>query len=166
LFKTNGERALLLIGVFTLVFIALAGILGIGANSLADSDEVQAVVEQYFERLPADSNRISGADLIDFIRFNKDGLYIVDIRDAKDYAISHIEGAINVPYREIGEQFKNFPKDKTIVVYCYSGQNGGQVASLLNIAGYNVKSLSSGWGGWLQVSEPETTTEDAAASCS
>jgi len=173
LFKTNGERALLLIGVFTLVFIALAGILGIGANSLADSDEVQAVVEQYFERLPADSNRISGADLKEFIGFNKDALYIVDIREAKDYKTAHIDGAINIPFKEIGKEYQTFPKNKTIVVYCYTGQNGGQVVALLNTAGYKAKSLSGGWGGWLSVSEETSSgssdssdSNEAPASCS
>lgn len=173
MFKTNGEKALLAILVITLISIGFTGFFGIGQQAAAGQTDVQGAVKAYFEKLPDDSNRISGADLKEFIGFNKDALYIVDIREAKDYKTAHIDGAINIPFKEIGKEYQTFPKNKTIVVYCYTGQNGGQVVALLNTAGYKAKSLSGGWGGWLSVSEETSSgssdssdSNEAPASCS
>jgi len=43
---------------------------------------------------------------------------------------------------------KNLPTDKTIVVYCYSGQTSAQVVTYLNLLGYNAKSLLYGMNGF------------------
>ncbi len=43
---------------------------------------------------------------------------------------------------------KNLPTDKTIVVYCYSGQTSAQLVSYLGMLGYNAKSLMFGMNGF------------------
>lgn len=43
---------------------------------------------------------------------------------------------------------KNLPTDKTIVVYCYSGQTSAQLVSYLGMLGYNAKSLLFGMNGF------------------
>ncbi len=37
------------------------------------------------------------------------------------------------------------PDDKTIYLYCYSGQTAGQTTALLNVAGFDVKSVRYGF---------------------
>ena len=53
------------------------------------------------------------------------------------------------------EQFGKLPKDKKIIVYCYSGQTSSQTTAILRLLGYDAYSMSGGVGnaeaktGWL-----------------
>ncbi|HBL36498.1 MAG TPA: hypothetical protein DDZ55_06780, partial [Firmicutes bacterium] len=47
------------------------------------------------------------------------------------------------------------PRDKTIIVYCYTGQTGGQTTATLNLAGFKARSLNGGMNnGWLKAGYP------------
>ncbi|OIQ62581.1 putative adenylyltransferase/sulfurtransferase MoeZ [Moorella thermoacetica] len=82
-------------------------------------------------------------------------IYILDIRDAKDFAAGHIPGAHNIPFKEVGRNLDKLPRDKTIIVYCYTGQTGGQTTAALNIAGFKARSLNGGINnGWLKAGYP------------
>ena len=43
-------------------------------------------------------------------------------------------------------EFSKLPTDKTIVVYCYSGQTAGQVVAGLRLSGFDAVSLRGGMG--------------------
>jgi rhodanese-related sulfurtransferase len=43
-------------------------------------------------------------------------------------------------------QFDTLPKDKQILVYCYSGQTAGQTVAILKLLGYDAASIKSGMG--------------------
>lgn len=82
---------------------------------------------------------------------------IVSVRKAEDYAKGHIKGAkLNIPFgKGMQQQFDKLPKDKKIVVYCYSGQTASQTMAILRLLGYDAYSMSGGIGnaeaktGWL-----------------
>lgn len=64
----------------------------------------------------------------------------------------HIPGAINyVPKSDLklSAYLKTLPTDKTIVVYCYTGQTSSHVAAYLRLLGYDAKSLSYGANGMM-----------------
>lgn len=75
-------------------------------------------------------------------------IYLVDIRQSKDFILGHVPGAINIPFQDLGKQFDTLPKDKQIVVYCYSGQSAGMALSLLKINGLDALTLSNGYPDW------------------
>ena len=53
--------------------------------------------------------------------------FIVSVRAPGDYALGHIPGAINIPWKTIVdvENLKKLPTDQPIVIYCYTGHTGG-----------------------------------------
>lgn len=87
---------------------------------------------------------------------------IVDLRSAQEYEKEHIIGAINIPaysdpdtsaYDEVDRivgAFRALPKDKDIVVYCYSipCMTGRKVGQMLVEHGIYVKHLGIGWNEW------------------
>lgn len=86
----------------------------------------------------------------------KDDYYILNYFDEPDYLgqgscpPGHIEGAYQyTPTSSLKttEQLKNLPTDKTIVVYCWTGQHSSQVTAFLNILGYTAVSLKFGVNG-------------------
>jgi rhodanese-related sulfurtransferase len=94
-----------------------------------------------------------------------ESIQFLDIRNADDYAAGHIEGAVNIPFAKGMEaDFSTLPSDKTIIVYCYTGQTAGQTVAGLRLLGYDAVSLNSGAGtdatgtaGWTNKGYPLVT---------
>ncbi len=74
-------------------------------------------------------------------------VYIIDIRAAADFALGHIENAVNVPLANLlthikGVDLSSYTK---VAIVCYTGQTAGYGASLLRMMGYD-KVFSMKWG--------------------
>jgi rhodanese-related sulfurtransferase len=50
----------------------------------------------------------------------KGSYVIVDVRDREDYEKEHIPGAINIPECDMERRMSEIPKDKQVIVYCWS----------------------------------------------
>ena len=76
--------------------------------------------------------------------------FIVSVRSPEHYALGHIPGAINIPWKTIAEpdSLAKLPTDKQIVVYCYTGHTGQIANTVLNLLGYNAVNLKFGMMGW------------------
>lgn len=66
---------------------------------------------------------------------------IVDIREKTEFKSGHILGAINIPLGEIKNS--ELDKNKTIIVYCRSGNRSNQAREILDSLGYEVYDLGS-----------------------
>ncbi len=78
---------------------------------------------------------------------NLSNYYIVNYWPVSEYDQGHIEGAIQYTPKsdlKLATFLKTLPTNKTIVVYCYTGQTSAQVAAYLRILGYDAKSLQFG----------------------
>lgn len=90
--------------------------------------------------------KISEADLKAAIDAKED-IFILSVRKAEDYAKGHIKGAINIPFgKTMLNDLSKLPKNKKIVVYCYTGQTAGQAVASLRLLGYDAVSLNGGTG--------------------
>lgn len=93
---------------------------------------------------------------------NTDDYILVDVRSKEEYEKEHIIGAINIPvykdkktpaYEDIERiinEFSGLPKDKEIIVYCYSTacMSGRKTGKLLAENNIYVKQLGIGWNEW------------------
>ncbi len=93
---------------------------------------------------------------------NIDDYVLVDLRSAKEYEKEHISAAINIPaYKDpntsaydekdrIINSFRQLPKGKDIIVYCYSMpcMTGRKIGKILAENGIYVKHLGIGWNEW------------------
>jgi rhodanese-related sulfurtransferase len=65
---------------------------------------------------------------------------VVDARDPHEYAVSHLAGSLNIPYKQVRADpaiLQQVPKDRPVVTYCTIGWRSGMVASKLIQAGYS-----------------------------
>ena len=78
--------------------------------------------------------------------------FIISVRSAEHYALGHIPGAINIPWKTIADldNLALIPADRDIVIYCYTGHTGGLATTALNMLGYNAKNLKFGIMSWTQ----------------
>jgi rhodanese-related sulfurtransferase len=83
------------------------------------------------------------------------GYFLVSIQKPEDYAKGHVKGAINIPFAKVAkeENLKKLPKDKKIVVICYTGHTAGYTAMLLNQLGYEAYAMKFGTMGWNDTTE-------------
>ncbi|MGM9735461.1 MAG: rhodanese-like domain-containing protein [Candidatus Cryptobacteroides sp.] len=77
----------------------------------------------------------------------------LDVRTPEEYAQGHIDKAINIDV--LNPDFKDnatssLPKDRTIALYCRSGNRSKTAAKVLSENGYKVIELESGYNGWLR----------------
>lgn len=94
---------------------------------------------------------ISPQDIYNNVVVGKDpGYLLVSVRKPEDYAKGHVPGAINIPYGEFykKENLDKLPKDKKIVVICYTGHTASQITMLLNQLGYDAYAMKFGMMGW------------------
>lgn len=76
-------------------------------------------------------------------------VFIVDARDAAQFAKAHIPGAVNIEWRQAVARRAELPKDRMVVMYCNSGSLSAQAVFALRLLGYdNVKVLQDGFEGW------------------
>ena len=88
-------------------------------------------------------------ELSKWIKSHEDNLVVVDVREAEDYAKSHIPGAINLP-RDKWQNPQGLSREKTNVVYCYTQQCHLAANACLQFAtaGYPVMELEGGFEAW------------------
>ncbi len=88
-------------------------------------------------------------DLKNLLESDTDDYLFLDVRTDQEYSGGHIPGALNIPYDELpGALPAGTGKDKTIIVYCRSGNRSGQAARALKRAGYTDIHDFGGIGRW------------------
>tara|TARA_Y100000310_G_scaffold342862_1_gene447934 strand:- start:3435 stop:4034 length:600 start_codon:yes stop_codon:yes gene_type:complete len=91
-----------------------------------------------------------------------DSFVLIDLRSAEEYEREHIKSAINIPayknpdksayddVERIVNAFSKLPKDKEIIVYCYSipCMTGRKIGNMLAEHDIYIKQLGIGWNEW------------------
>ena len=80
-----------------------------------------------------------------------DRFHLIDVRDAEDYAVAHVAGAVHIPLAELAKRTREIPAARTPVTIC--GKGGGrsaESADMLTKLGHpDALWLEGGTTGWL-----------------
>jgi len=100
----------------------------------------------------------------EFEKLAKSGkITVVDVRTAKEYAAGHVEGAINVDWKNrhfAKEAIKNITNDKPAAIYCGSGNRATRAMYAMAALGFNeVYNLEHGMKSWNVANKPVKTLE-------
>ena len=108
------------------------------ADFLKDNKPEYLTAEEVYEKVVAQADQ---------------SYFVVDVRSTADFAKGNIEGSVNIPYAAAADpkRIENLPKDKTIIVVCYSGHTANQTVALWNMLGYDAVPMLNGMGGWTTV---------------
>lgn len=86
------------------------------------------------------SSVVTAAELDAKVAWQKidSGALVVDVRTAEEFAQGHLPNAINIPYQQINQAFsqQEIAKDRSVVVYCRSGNRSGIADKMLENAGF------------------------------
>lgn len=90
--------------------------------------------------------RISGADARELVQ---NGALLLDVRTPSEFTRGHIEGAINIPIRELGGRLGELGNNSgEIVVYCQSGGRSAMAKRILERNGFEHVHDLGGIGRW------------------
>lgn len=83
---------------------------------------------------------------------------VINVLDKKFYDDAHIPGSINIPFTEVMDKAKSWPKETKVVVYCsnYACSASGTVARKLKkeLNFETVYAYEAGMAGWKQAGLP------------
>ena len=71
--------------------------------------------------------------------------YIIDLRSAEDYAKQHVKNAVNLGIVKLAENIGKLPADKTLLLYCYTGQSSALAMAPLKVYGYKAIFINGGF---------------------
>ncbi|MFA6403994.1 MAG: rhodanese-like domain-containing protein [Salinivirgaceae bacterium] len=78
--------------------------------------------------------------------------YTVNYWKASHYNFKHLPGAVQYTPKttmSVTQELNTLPADKTVVVYCYTGQTSAYLVAYLKVLGYDAKSLLYGANGMM-----------------
>ncbi len=78
---------------------------------------------------------------------NRDGVPLVDVREAHERRAAHIPGSLWVPLSRFGADWVDLP-DGPLVLYCAAGVRSQQAAAFLNANGRKAANLAGGVRAW------------------
>jgi rhodanese-related sulfurtransferase len=126
-----------------------------------EADVVVAAADAYLSAIP-EGFLSMGLDAFK-AQMDATDVYVIDVREVSEYEAGHIEGAVNIPIRALGESLSQIPSDMPVVIYCASGHRAGMAVSALHTLGYgNVRAFGGGWKAWSAAGESVSTEAVAA----
>ena len=132
--------------------LSLTGCSSESATAIVESSDAgsSVVVEQ-----PAGPERVDATQFANVVATS--GVQIIDVRTPEEFAMGHIEGAVNfnVEGPDFGAQIATLDPSGTYAVYCRSGNRSVAAVNYLSEQGINgVFELESGIIGWEQAGLP------------
>lgn len=86
-------------------------------------------------------------------KINESDIDIIDVREAPDYAQSHIENAVNAPLSKLSEKLPKITSDKKapLLIVCQNGTRSLSAAKTLAKAGYEqIFVITGGMDAWTE----------------
>ena len=88
---------------------------------------------------------------------NREACIIIDVRSEEKFNAGHIPDAINIPFTKLPEAIDSLKNksNKTVLVYCGSGNSSGKAMRLLSQKGFeSVMSIEGGFSEWVKLQLP------------
>lgn len=111
------------------------------------------VVRAFLSTLPKDWNLIAPQDVATKKPF------IVDVRQPEEYKQGFVQGAVNIPLRDLVRNLQALPSlNQDIVVVCSTGHRSAIGMAILQMLGYSkAKSMTGGMQAWTAAKLPMVT---------
>ncbi len=123
---------------------------------MALKDEMCSAMENYMVSSPPDWNVVRAGELKKALD-SGEKVFLLDVREPSEFAAGHIEGAVNVPVKELPRRVNELPKDRGLkmVAYCASGIRSAYATMFLRVYGYiDVRTLEHGIREWASAGYP------------
>jgi len=83
--------------------------------------------------------------------------YLLDVREADEWAAGHVPGALHIPLGELNARYTEIERGPALYVICRSGNRSNHAAWALAGAGWPAHNVSDGMRGWHAAGRPMTS---------
>ncbi len=80
--------------------------------------------------------------------------FLLDVREADEWAAGHAEAALHIPLSELAARVGEVPQDHPVAVVCRSGGRSAQATAYLNQGGWQARNVDGGMTAWAQAGRP------------
>ena len=122
------------------------------ANQVAAVDAAQAtkqIIWEAYDKVLTEVQEgnfpVDPVKAVAMIKGREAAHFIVDLRSPEDYAKKHVKGAVNLGIVRFAENIDRLPPDKTLVLYCYTGQSSALAMAPLKAYGYKAVFINGGF---------------------
>ncbi|MEG1994167.1 MAG: rhodanese-like domain-containing protein, partial [Oscillospiraceae bacterium] len=123
----------------TTLFIDKDGYIVAGAKGMINKETLLKGIDMIKDKENNNPQKITGEQAKQmFEELDKDDYVILDVRTDEEYRTGHIDGAVVVPNDEIQQEIEGIvdDNDKTLFIYCRSGNRSAAAAEKLAKMGY------------------------------
>lgn len=92
-----------------------------------------------------DETEVKSISAEDFAKLDFSKVTLLDLRENDEVLVSGMEGAVNVPFSQIGSGLSDLPKDLPVYVFCRTGDWSEEVAEILSDRGYDAYNVEGGY---------------------
>jgi rhodanese-related sulfurtransferase len=103
-----------------------------------------------------------GVDEFDKLRSDK-GNIVLDVRTPREFATSHIPGAINIDYNapDFAQKVNELDKSKTYLVHCAGGVRSAKACQIMDKGAFaHLVNLEPGFKAWEKAGKPVVKGEE------
>lgn len=98
-------------------------------------------------------NVVTAADLNSLMKdeSEREEVFLLDLRREEDFeGVGHIEGSLRMDFDAavVPENLERIPRDKKIVIVCYTGNLAAQLTTIYRLLGFDAAALAYGMAGW------------------
>ncbi len=92
-------------------------------------------------------------------RLDKGDVWLLDVREPREFEITSIEGATLIPLGELPKRLDELPTDRDIAIHCKSGVRSAKAVNMLKEKGFNrVQNVRGGILEWNARIDPDQPT--------
>lgn len=82
------------------------------------------------------------------------GVTVLDVREAYEWDIGHVEGALHLPLSQLGQRVGEVPSDAQVLCVCKVGARSAQAVLFLRSQGVDAVNLHGGMLAWAYAGRP------------
>ena len=107
------------------------------------------------------------ADAVYCVKNGSSDLVLLDMKDREDYRMGHIKGAVSMPLEDIVKRYRDLPRDKDIVTYCYNQYCHLSTQGALKLVEHGIpaKEMNIGWSEWVKLGNPLHDESEGRSDC-
>lgn len=92
-----------------------------------------------------EEEKVQSITIQDFIKLDLKQVTVVDLREADEVLIKKVPGAVNIPFSKISSELSKLSKEKSVYVFCRTGDFSEEVTEILIERGYNAYNVEGGY---------------------
>jgi rhodanese-related sulfurtransferase len=120
----------------------------LAASEAPQPPAIESAIDEFFDTMP---DRFYAVKTVDDLKqeLDRQDLVLIDVRSRLEYLSGHIDGAKNIPLRQLSQNRDRIPTDKPVILYCSVGYRTAMGVMALRLLGYeNVRGFPPSMEGW------------------